>query len=181
MEVSWSQKQVLDPALKVKMEFSDVKQKPNSKLKQIKRLKAEKKQREEANMKQRMKSEKKQKKRAEKAELKQRKKADMRMRHKKTLAEVSCKDKQMAEKAIEELQGTSADLTCCLCDPAKTFTAYTSLLYHHRRHSGYRPFKCDQCRATFTRQHSLNYHLMTHKNWSRYTCPQPMMEEAQSQ
>ena len=85
---------------------------------------------------------------------------------------MSDKDKELAEKAIEELQTASTyDLTCCLCDPEKTFTAYSSLLTHLRSHAGQRPFKCDQCQATFTRQHSLKYHLLVHKGKSWFTCP----------
>ena len=149
LEASWP----LQQALNVKMEFDDVKQKPNTsnkaELKQCKkRLKEE--------MKQRGKVEKKQRK-----------------RYKRTSAEVSSEDKQLAEKAIKDLQAQGAstdDLTWRLCDPAKTFAAFGGLLCHYRSHAGHRPFKCDQCQATFTRQFSLKYHLMTHENWSRFTC-----------
>ena len=151
------QKQVSLQALKVKREFTDVKQKPDksnqAELKQLKkRLKAESKKRK---------------------------------KYKRTSAEVSSEDKQLAEKAIEDLQAlrsrlsvrqfsaSTDDLTCRLCDPAKTFDSYIGLLYHYKSHAGHKPFKCEKCQATFTRQHGLNYHLMTHENLSRFTCPQP--------
>ena len=101
------------------------------------------------------------------------KKAENRQR-KRTLAEVRGGDKQLAEEAIQDLQSRGAstdDLTCCLCDPAKTFAQVQGLLTHLRSHAGQRPFKCDRCQATFTRQYSLKYHLMTHESWSRFTCP----------
>ena len=84
-----------------------------------------------------------------------------------------------------------------LCDPARPFTAYSTLLTHYRwvprsmtwafdwffptfeisfqwiahfrSHAGLRPFECSLCGATFTRQHSLNYHLMTHANQTRFS------------
>ena len=43
-----------------------------------------------------------------------------------TNVKVSSEDKQLAERAIEDLQARGAstdDLTCCLCDPEKIFTA----------------------------------------------------------
>ena len=85
---------------------------------------------------------------------------------------VSSEDKQLAERAIKDLQTASTyDLVCRICDPEKTFTVYSSLLTHLRSHAGQRKFKCDQCQATFTRQHSLNYHLLVHEEKSRFTCP----------
>ena len=113
-----------------------------------------------------------------KSEMKQREKAEMkqRKRFKRTSAEVSSEDKQLAEKAIEDLEARGAstdDLTCRLCNPEKTFTAFGGLLCHYKSHAGHRPFKCDKCQATFTRQHSLYYHIMTHDKTMRFTCPQP--------
>ena len=87
---------------------------------------------------------------------------------------VSNEHKQLAEKAIEDLQRRGShteDLTCRLCDPAKSFTAYSTLLTHYRSHAGIRPFTCGQCYQTFTRKNSLKYHLMTHDDTSRFTCP----------
>ena len=88
---------------------------------------------------------------------------------------VSSQDKQLAERAIQDLQARGAstdDLTCTLCDSSKTFTAFSSLLYHYRSHAGQKPFKCEQCQATFTRKHSLKYHILSiHEKKSRFNCP----------
>ena len=119
----------------------------------------------------------------------------LRIKNKRTVAAVSSEDKRLALNAMEELRSrgaTTDDLICRLCDPARPFTAYSTLLTHYRSvlivmvvmvtgsdksphvyrsHAGLRPFECSLCGATFTRQHSLNYHLMTHANQTRFTCP----------
>lgn len=98
----------------------------------------------------------------------------VRIKNKRTVAAVSNEDKRRALNAMEELRArgaTTDDLMCRLCDPARPFTAYSTLLTHYRSHAGLRPFECSLCGATFTRQHSLNYHLMTHANQTRFTCP----------
>jgi len=98
----------------------------------------------------------------------------VRIKNKRTVAAVSSEDKRRALNAMEELRArgaTTDDLMCRLCDPARPFTAYSTLLTHYRSHAGLRPFECSLCGATFTRQHSLNYHLMTHANQTRFTCP----------
>ena len=46
--------------------------------------------------------------------------------------------KNQALAAIQDLQArgiTTNMLTCSICDPAKTFTAYTTLLTHLRSHA----------------------------------------------
>merc|ERR1719400_1570237 len=98
----------------------------------------------------------------------------VRIKNKRTVAAVSSEYKRRALNAMEELRArgaTTDDLMCRLCDPARPFTAYSTLLTHYRSHAGLRPFECSLCGATFTRQHSLNYHLMTHANQTRFTCP----------
>jgi hypothetical protein len=114
----------------------------------------------------------------------------VRIKNKRTVAAVSSEDKRRALTSMEELRArgaTTDDLMCRLCDPARPFTAYSTLLTHYRSastnnsnartqpnpaiprsHAGLRPFECSLCGATFTRQHSLNYHLMTHANQTRW-------------
>ncbi len=56
----------------------------------------------------------------------------------KEVEEVSEAIKEQALACIAELQAkgaTSDDLTCRICDPAKSFTAYTTLLSHLRSHA----------------------------------------------
>lgn len=96
------------------------------------------------------------------------------VKNKMTVAAVCAEDKAAALQAMEELRGkgaTTKDLICRLCDPPRSFTAYSTLLTHYRSHAGLKPFECSICQATFTRQHSLNYHLMTHENKTRFNCP----------
>lgn len=76
---------------------------------------------------------------------------------------------------IKELQARGAatdNLTCRLCQPARKFTAYTTLLNHLRSHAQIRPYVCTVCHQDFTRQHSLNYHKLIHQNVTRFTCGQ---------
>ena len=58
-----------------------------------------------------------------------------RIKNKRTVAAVSNEDKRLALNAMEELRSrgaTTDDLMCRLCDPARPFTAYSTLLTHYR-------------------------------------------------
>jgi hypothetical protein len=81
--------------------------------------------------------------------------------------------KEEALAAITDLQSRGAstdDLTCRICSPSKTFTAYTTLLTHLKSHAGIKPFECYKCHNTFTRRHSLKYHLLIHDKLTRFSC-----------
>ena len=57
------------------------------------------------------------------------------LQNKRTVAAVSSEDKRRALNAMEELRArgaTTDDLMCRLCDPARPFTAYSTLLTHYR-------------------------------------------------
>ena len=59
----------------------------------------------------------------------------VRIKNKRTVAAVSSEDKRLALNAMEELRSrgaTTDDLMCRLCDPARPFTAYSTLLTHYR-------------------------------------------------
>ena len=59
----------------------------------------------------------------------------VRIKNKRTVAAVSSEDKRLALSAMEELRArgaTTDDLMCRLCDPARPFTAYSTLLTHYR-------------------------------------------------
>ena len=59
----------------------------------------------------------------------------LRIKNKRTVAAVSSEDKRLALNAMEELRSrgaTTDDLICRLCDPARPFTAYSTLLTHYR-------------------------------------------------
>ena len=59
----------------------------------------------------------------------------IRIKNKRTVAAVSSEDKRLALSAMEELRArgaTTDDLMCRLCDPARPFTAYSTLLTHYR-------------------------------------------------
>ena len=59
----------------------------------------------------------------------------VRIKNKRTVAAVSSEDKRLALSAMEELRArgaTTDDLICRLCDPARPFTAYSTLLTHYR-------------------------------------------------
>ena len=59
----------------------------------------------------------------------------VRIKNKRTVAAVSSEDKRLALSAMEELRArgaTTDDLMCRLCDPARPFTVYITLLTHYR-------------------------------------------------
>ena len=59
----------------------------------------------------------------------------VRIKNMRTVAAVSSEDKRLALNAMEELRSrgaTTDDLMCRLCDPARPFTAYSTLLTHYR-------------------------------------------------
>jgi hypothetical protein len=59
----------------------------------------------------------------------------VRIKNKRTVAAVSSEDKRRALTSMEELRArgaTTDDLMCRLCDPARPFTAYSTLLTHYR-------------------------------------------------
>ena len=63
------------------------------------------------------------------------KQVPVRIKNKRTVAAVSSEDKRLALNAMEELRSrgaTTDDLMCRLCDPARPFTAYSTLLTHYR-------------------------------------------------
>jgi len=80
-------------------------------------------------------------------------------------------DAKIAIKDLKDRGSSTNDLTCRVCDPARVFTAYTSLLTHLQSHAGAKKFKCHVCKMSFGRQQILNYHMSVHLDEKRFVCP----------
>merc|ERR1712126_179385 len=72
-------------------------------------------------------------------------------------------ERAMAQSAIKDLreQGSSmgGEFKCGICQPARVFAAYTSLLDHLRTHTGDRPHACHLCDKRFARRNTLDRHM----------------------